>query len=140
MKFISESKGLRFLMIAGSLLMLILILIFSYKKTDHEREFLEHLTFQGEIDGQRIELKLWKDESQDCYYLFLPSCFGGENLSLTVCYDGSRGKISINNVPVRNGAVLDNINNESIYQIQFSGANGASLRSVLRSKTVAMRS
>ena len=40
MKFISESKGLRFLMIAGSLLMLILILIFSYKKTDHEREFL----------------------------------------------------------------------------------------------------
>ena len=124
MKFISESKGLRFLMIAGSLLMLILILIFSYKKTDHEREFLEHLTFQGEIDGQCMELKLWKDELQDCYYLFLPSCFNGENSRLTVCYDGSMGKISINNESVRNGAVLDNINDESIYQVQLIGPLG----------------
>ena len=140
MRLLNDSKALRIAMVTGSLLALILILIVSYGRTDHEREFLEHLTFRGEIEGQCIELKLWKDESQDCYYLFLPSCFGGENLRLTVCYDGSMGKISINNVPFRNGAVLDNINNESIYQIQFSGANGASLRSVLRSKTVAMRS
>ena len=119
-----ESKWLRFGMVTGSLLALILILIVSYGRTDHEREFLEHLTFQGEIDGQCMELKLWKDELQDCYYLFLPSCFNGENSRLTVCYDGSMGKISINNVPVRNGAVLDNINNESIYQIQLSGPLG----------------
>ena len=124
MKFIYESKWLRFGMVTGSLLALILILIVSYGRTDYEREFLEHLTFRGEIEGKCIELKLWKDESQDCYYLFLPSCFSRENVRLTVCYDGSMGKISINNVPVRNGVVLDNINNESVYQIQFSGLFG----------------
>lgn len=73
MKFIYESKWLRFGMLTGSLLVLILILIVSYGRTDHEREFLEHLAFQGEIEGQCMELKLWKDELQDCYYLFLPS-------------------------------------------------------------------
>ena len=124
MKFIYESKWLRFGMLTGSLLALILILIVSYGRTDHEREFLEHLTFQGEIEGQCIELKLWKDESQDCYYLFLPSCFDGESIRLTVCYDGSMGKISINNVLFRNGAVLDNINDESIYHVQLIGPLG----------------
>ena len=62
-----ESKWLRFGMVTGSLLALILILIVSYGRTDHEREFLEHLTFQGEIEGQCIELKLWEGEWQECY-------------------------------------------------------------------------
>ena len=73
MRLLNDSKALRIAMVTGSLLALILILIVSYGRTDHEREFLEHLTFRGEIEGQCIELKLWKDESQDCYYLFLPS-------------------------------------------------------------------
>ena len=124
MRLLNDSKALRIAMVTGSLLALILILIVSYGRTDHEREFLEHLAFQGEIEGQCMELKLWKDELQDCYYLFLPSCFNRENVRLTVCYDGSMGKISINNVPFWNGAVLDNINDERIYQIQFSGPLG----------------
>lgn len=124
MKSLNESKMLRFVMVTGSLLALILILIVSYRRTDHESEFLEHLIFQGEVEGQRIELKLWKDESQDCYYLFLPSCFHGKSVRLTVCYDGSMGQVRIDNVLFRNGAVLDNVDDESVFQVQLSGPLG----------------
>lgn len=68
-------KKIYWFMIILSSIIIILSCVISIKETDYEEAVIGRLTIECMMDDKAIRLVLWKDESEDRFYLFLPSWY-----------------------------------------------------------------
>lgn len=115
---------MRILMAAGAGLILALALIVSYGRTDHEKEIMNKLTVECSVDDEKINLKLWEDETEGRYYLFLPSCFTDKGKELTIRYHGGKGVLEIDGVTYKDGDVFWESGEEEVHRIGLKGLFG----------------
>ncbi len=97
---------MRLLTAASAGVILMLALVLSYGRTDHEKELMEALFFECALDGQSIALQPWEDAEEGKYYLFLPSCFcemGGE---FVLRCAGGKYDFQINGTSCRDGEAV----------------------------------
>lgn len=118
-------NGIHGFMIASACLILILLLAASYVQTDHEKEFVEGLSFASVLDGQEIRIGLWEDGEDGSYYLFLPSCFAKKEIELSLAYKESYGKVEIDGVPYAAGDVFRDSGEEKEHRIEVKGLFGS---------------
>ncbi|MCI8937846.1 MAG: hypothetical protein HFI44_13525 [Lachnospiraceae bacterium] len=112
-------------MIASACLILLLLLTVSYLQTDHEKEFVEGLSFASVLDGQEIRIGLWEDGEDGSYYLFLPSCFAKKEIELSLAYEESYGKVEIDGAPYAAGDVFRDSGKEREHRIEVKGLFGS---------------
>ncbi|GFI01727.1 hypothetical protein IMSAGC005_00551 [Lachnospiraceae bacterium] len=112
-------------MIASACLILLFLLTVSYLQTDHEKEFVEGLSFASVLDGQEIRIGLWEDGEDGSYYLFLPSCFAKKEIELSLAYEESYGKVEIDGAPYAAGDVFRDSGKEREHRIEVKGLFGS---------------
>lgn len=118
-------NGIHGFMIASACLILLLLLTVSYLQTDHEKEFVEGLSFASVLDGQEIRIGLWEDGEDGSYYLFLPSCFAKKEIELSLAYEESYGKVEIDGAPYAAGDVFRDSGKEREHRIEVKGLFGS---------------
>ena len=118
-------NGIHGFMIASACLILLLLLTVSYLQTDHEKEFVEGLSFASVLDGQEIRIGLWEDGEDGSYYLFLPSCFAKKEIELSLAYEESYGKVEIYGAPYAAGDVFRDSGKEREHRIEVKGLFGS---------------
>lgn len=118
-------NGIHGFMIASACLILLLLLTVSYLQTDHEKEFVEGLSFASVLDGQEIRIGLWEDGEDGSYYLFLPSCFAKKEIELSLAYEESYGKVEIDGAPYAAGDVFRDSGKEREHRIEMKGLFGS---------------
>ena len=112
------------ILVAIAVIVLISVMWISYVRTDYEKKVLEDLTLCTMVDGQEFELRLWQDEKEEKYYLFLPSCFSNQEITFSVHYEDSFNKLMIDGQKYADGDVWDEIKGESTYQIKVVNVFG----------------
>lgn len=118
-------NGIHGFMIASACLILLLLLTVSYLQMDHEKEFVEGLSFASVLDGQEIRIGLWEDGEDGSYYLFLPSCFAKKEIELSLAYEESYGKVEIDGAPYAAGDVFRDSGKEREHRIEVKGLFGS---------------
>lgn len=118
-------NGIHGFMIASACLILLFLLTVSYLQTDHEKEFVEGLSFASVLDGQEIRIGLWEDGEDGSYYLFLPSCFAKKEIELSLAYEESYGKVEIDGAPYAAGDVFRDSGKEREHRIEVKGLFGS---------------
>ena len=118
-------NGIHGFMFASACLILLLLLTVSYLQTDHEKEFVEGLSFASVLDGQEIRIGLWEDGEDGSYYLFLPSCFAKKEIELSLAYEESYGKVEIDGAPYAAGDVFRDSGKEREHRIEVKGLFGS---------------
>ena len=78
---------IRFLTIITAFMILLAAIVLSFLQTDHEKRFMEELSFTVMVDGKQIELVPWEDEEEQIYYLFLPSGIRETNPEIVVSFE-----------------------------------------------------
>lgn len=119
-----ENKLIRTLLMISAVALLILTMGIAYLRTDHEEAFLEGLTFTADMDGEKVSLKPFLEETDGRYYLILPSCFQGKETDLTVHYDKEDGRLFLNGEKIRNGSTVSGIQGEEVFSYQVKGNFG----------------
>lgn len=117
---------MRFLMVTSACMMLTVILIASYLRTDHEANLVKGLVFECMADGQKLELGLWEDETEERYYLFLPSCFTGQSVEFILKYEGEKGIIEIDGTACKEGTIWAEAGKEEIHKLELKSLIGTS--------------
>lgn len=98
---------IRFLTIITAFMILLAAIVFSFLKTDHEKEFMEELSFTVMVDGKQIELVPWEDEEEQIYYLFLPSGIRETNPEIVVSFEKGIYNLVIDGVSYNSGDILN---------------------------------
>lgn len=114
----------RSLVFASACMALIVLLAGTYALTDHEKAFLDDFFFEGEIEGERIEFRIWENPDEGKYYLFLPSWYREKNIDLAIRYGEKSCKLFLDNVLYRNYDVWNEIEGEKIYQMRVENCFG----------------
>ena len=68
-------------------LALLVLLAGSYIFTDHEEEFVDRFYLEGMTNGGRVRFKIWENQSEGMYYLFLPAFYVDQDIDLTIHAD-----------------------------------------------------
>lgn len=109
---------------ASACLAAIALLVSTYALTDHEKAFLDDFFFEGEIGGERIELRIWKNPDEEKYYLFLPSWYREKSKDLAIRYGEKSCRLFLDNVLYKNCDVWNEIEGEKIYQMRVENCFG----------------
>ncbi len=117
---------MRFFVAVSAMLMLAAVLTVSYVRTDHEKELAEGLIFECAADGQKIEVRLWEDEEEEKYYLFLPSCFAGKPTEFVLRYEGGKGTVGIDGTVYKRNSLWTDGGKEEIHKLALKGPLGTS--------------
>ena len=117
---------IRVFFVVSALLILAVMTVGSYIQTDHEKEIMRNLSFECDVDGQKIELGVWENEEEEIYYLFLPSCFAGKNREYVLRYEDKKGTLKIDGTSYKDGQVFEETGNETTHQIELKSYFGAS--------------
>lgn len=118
---------IRVFMVASACMALALLLIGSYVQTDHEKEIMENLFFSCTLDGTEIQFRLWQDEAEETYYLFLPSCFRERDKEFVLQYGDKKGNLEIDSIPYRDGDIFKETGWEKTHQIKLRDLFGNTL-------------
>ena len=87
-------------------MILLAALTLSFLQTDHEKNFMEGLSFTVTVDGERIRLVPWENEEEQAYYLFLPSGFREKNPKLVVSFEKGMDTLLLDGVPCKSGDIF----------------------------------
>ena len=74
----------RFFIFIITCLALLVLLAGSYIFTDHEEEFVDRFYLEGMTNGGKVRFKIWENQSEGMYYLFLPAFFVDQDIELTI--------------------------------------------------------
>ena len=111
-------------MIILSSIIIILSCVISIKETDYEEAVIGRLTIECMMDDKAIRLVLWKDESEDRFYLFLPSWYAKKDKSMTFRYEDWIGVLRLDGETVRNRDVWTDDGNEEIHTLEVYDRKG----------------
>lgn len=117
---------IRVFFVVSALIILAVMTVGSYIQTDHEKEIMRNLSFECDVDGQKIELGVWENEEEEIYYLFLPSCFAGKNREYVLRYEDKKGTLKIDGISYKDGQVFEETGNETTHQIELKSFFGTS--------------
>lgn len=120
----TSGNKLRLFVAASAGLMLAAVLALSFIRTDHEKNLVDRLTFTCMAEGQKLELKLWKDGETEKYYLFLPSCFAGKNTEFTLWYEGRNGAVEIDGTIYKKGSLWAEGGEEGLHSFRLKSPLG----------------
>ena len=87
-------------------MILLAAIVLSFLQTDHEKRFMEELSFTVMVDGKQIELVPWEDEEEQIYYLFLPSGIRETNPEIVVSFEKGIYNLVIDGVSYKSGDIL----------------------------------
>lgn len=104
---------IRFLTIATALMFLLAAIVLSFLQTDHEKKFMQELSFMVTVDGQQIRLIPWENEEEQIYYLFLPSGLRETNAEIVVSFEKGIYNLAIDKVPYHSGDILNPVFEET---------------------------
>lgn len=122
----SAGNKMRIFVAASACVILALALIVSYIRTDHEKEIMNGFSLECSVNGEKIKLKCWEDESRERYYLFLPSCFEGREKEFTLHYSDRKARLKIDDADYKDGDVFEEAGEEAVHRIQLEGLFGTS--------------
>ena len=94
----------------------------SYLRRDFKTDIMENLVFEGEVNGESIELSMWKDETDGKYYLFVPSWFYGEKGSFILHYPQGSGCVLIDGTRYESGDIWVDEGDERAHGIEIRAA------------------
>lgn len=117
-------KKIHWLMLVCSCVILVFAYLVSDALTDYEEVLIESLVAECETDGQTIELALWKDDSENAYYLFLPSWFSKAENKLTLRYEDWKGTLKIDGVSYKSGSVWTDDGSEESHLLEAFDKKG----------------
>ena len=121
---------IRFLTTITALLALVGAMVLSFCLTDHEKNFMEKLSFTVMVDGEPIRLVSWEDEEEQIYYLFLPSGLREKNPEIVISFGKGIYRLAIDGVSCESGDILCPIfeeGNDAVpINMELSGMFGAS--------------
>ena len=117
-------KKIYWFMIILSSIIIILSCVISIKETDYEEAVIGRLTIECMMDDKAIRLVLWKDESEDRFYLFLPSWYAKKDKSMTFRYEDWIGVLRLDGETVRNRDVWTDDGNEEIHTLEVYDRKG----------------
>lgn len=104
-------------MIILSSIIIILSCVVSIKETDYEEAVIGHLTIECMVGDEKISLVLWKDESEDRFYLFLPSWYADKEKAMTFRYEDWKGVLRLDGEKVKNRDVWIDDGSEKIHTL-----------------------
>lgn len=67
-----------YVLVGSAILLFLFMIVMDYKQTNHEEEAINGLQIITYLNGEAVELSLWKDVTDQRYYLFLPAAFANE--------------------------------------------------------------
>ena len=117
-------KKIYWFMIILSSIIIIFSCVISIKETDYEEAVIGRLTIECMTDDKAIRLVLWKDESEDRFYLFLPSWYAKKDKSMTFRYEDWIGVLRLDGETVRNRDVWTDDGNEEIHTLEVYDRKG----------------
>ncbi len=120
----THGNKIRILTVAGACLILAAAMILSFLQTDHEKEVMDALSMECTMDGETVRFRLWENEQENRYYLFLPACFQERKLEFLLRYDDGKGTLKIDDAVCKEGTVWIDAGNEEIHQITLDGPLG----------------
>ncbi len=127
---VSDRKGKsqiqiwRLLVLVSACLASVVILTGSYALTDHEKAFLDTFFLEGEIEGERIEFRIWENPDEEVYYLFLPSWYEEKSADLTIRYSGKGYRLILDDVLYRNKDIWKAAMGEKTCQMRVENCFG----------------
>lgn len=113
------------ILVVIAILALVMAMLVSYVRTDHEKMIMDDLTLCTVVDGQEFSFKLWQDEEEEEYYLFLPSCFLNREIDLEVHYADNQARLAIDEQRYVDGDIWEQISGESVHNLKLTGIFGA---------------
>lgn len=122
----SAGNKMRIFIAASACVTLALAFIVSYIRTDHEKEIMNGFFLECSVNGEKIKLKCWEDETEGRYYLFLPSCFESREKEFTLHYSDRKARIKIDDRDYKDGDVFTENGVEEVHRIQLEGIFGIS--------------
>lgn len=114
----------RSLVFISACLVMIVLLAGTYALTDHEKAFLDKFFFEGEIEGEHIEFRIWENPDEGKYYLFLPSWYREKNIDIAIRYGEKSCRLFLDNVLYKNYDVWNEIEGERTYQMRVENCFG----------------
>lgn len=117
-------KRIHWLMLVCSCVIIVVTCLLSDALTDYEEVIIGSLVVESETDGKRVELALWKDDSDNAYYLFLPSWFSKTENELTLRYEDWKGTLKIDGVLWKDGSVWIDSGSEEIHLLEIFDRKG----------------
>ena len=104
-------------------LALLVLLAGSYIFTDHEEEFVDRFYLEGMTNGGRVRFKIWENQSEGMYYLFLPAFYVDKDIDLTIHADRNM-VVSIDDKLFKNTGTWENVQSGGIYRLKVKNAFG----------------
>ncbi len=122
----SFGNKIRIFMSVSACLMLVVLLAGSYMRTDHEKEIMDGLFLEYNLNGESIRISLWEDEEAEIYYAFLPSFFAEKSREFLLRYEDGRGTLKIDGTVYKDGALFTETGREEIHRLELLGPFGIS--------------
>lgn len=113
----------RLFVFISTCLAIFVILIGSYILTDHEKAFKDEFYLEGMVGDERIQFRIWENQSEGMYYLFLPAYYVNEDIDLTI-HTGKNLLVSVNEVFFKDSDSWENIQSDTVYHIQVKNIFG----------------
>lgn len=117
-------KKIYWFMIILSSIIIVISCVVSIKETDYEEAVIGHLTIECMVEDEKISLVLWKDESEDRFYLFLPSWYANKEKAMTFRYEDWKGVLRLDGEKVKNRDVWTDDGSEKIHTLAVYDRNG----------------
>ena len=116
---------LRIVLILVAVLFLVGFVSIGYERIIHENEVVNDMCFQEVVQGHFVDFKIWEAETDDTYYLIIPSFFKKETAHFQIKYDDWFYRIYIDDVLCRNDTVWHENLDEEMHSIRIEDITGA---------------
>ncbi len=116
-------KKIHLLLLVVSVAIVIFFVAISIEMTDYE-DVIDNATMVCTADEQTINLALWKDETEERYYLFLPSWYADREKTLTLKYEDWNGILKLDGIALSSGSVWTDDGTEKLHTLEVCDRNG----------------
>lgn len=118
-------KKIHLLILVLSIVVVFLFVAISVKTTDYG-EVIDNAAMVCIADEQTIHLALWKDETEEGYYLFLPSWYADREKTLTLKYEDWNGILKLDGIALYSGSVWTDDGTEKLHTLEVCDRSGRS--------------
>ena len=105
-------------------LLFMLILYLSWRGMEHEELFLDNFSLKYGEEGMTIDFSLWKDDTEEKYFLFLPSWLNKSESEFRICFNDFKGKVYIDGIKYADGSYFKDDGSEAIHRLEVYGFLG----------------
>lgn len=102
-----RSKIKRSIIVATAIVLLLGAFILGYRECVNEEDFYRQIEFQYQIGDEVVSTRLWWDNTDEIYYLFVPSFCDVQQMSFSVVYPDRWMHLQVNGEEVLSGEAFD---------------------------------